>query len=232
MNIVMLNGQNHKGSSYNIGKRIIDKMDCEKNVREFFFPRDLNHFCLGCYRCVEDVSACPYFEEKKVILDAIEKADVLVVTTPVYCMHVSAPLKAFIDMTFDYWMVHRPHESMFSKRAVVVATCAGAGSKSAIKDVYDALFYVGVPEIHRYGVPVQAMNWQSVSQKIKDKVEKKTARIAAKLSKSSTPTVGLKTRFMFFVMGMMHKKGWDSSPVEREYWENRGWLDGKRPWKR
>ena len=47
MKIVMLNGQNHKGSSYTIGKKIIDKIDGEKEVREFFFPKDLNHFCIG-----------------------------------------------------------------------------------------------------------------------------------------------------------------------------------------
>ena len=104
MKIVMLNGQNHRGSSYHIGRAVIDRIEGEKEVTEFFFPKDLDHFCLGCYRCIEDAAACPFYEEKKVILDAIDGADLLVVTTPTYCMHVSAPLKAFIDLTFDLWM--------------------------------------------------------------------------------------------------------------------------------
>lgn len=82
----------------------------------------------------------------------------LIVTTPTYCMHVSAPLKAFIDLTFDNWMSHRPRKCMFSKRAVIVSTSAGSSSKSAMKDVEDALFYLGVPSITKYGIAVQAMN--------------------------------------------------------------------------
>lgn len=231
MKIVMLNGQNHKGSTYRIGRMIADKISGNNEIREFFFPRDLNHFCAGCYRCIEDDTACPYYEEKKVIMDAVEDADILIVTTPTYCMHVSAPLKSFIDTTFDYWMVHRPKKSMFSKRAVVVSTSAGASPKSTMKDVEDALFHMGVPFILKYGLAVQAMNWDGIGQAKKVKIDKDTTRIAQKLSSDKKPHVGLKTRFIFNMMGMMQKKGWGASPVEKEYWKQNGWFDGERPWK-
>lgn len=230
MKIVMLNGQNHKGSSYHIGRAVIDRIEGEKEVEEFFFPKDLPHFCLGCYRCIEDVTACPYYGEKQVILDAIDGADLLVVTTPTYCMHMSAPLKAFIDLTFDLWMSHRPMASMFTKRAIIVSTAAGAGTGSAMKDVQDALFYMGVPKIVKYGLAVQAMNWEGVSDKKKAKIDRDVGRIAKRLSATEAPTVGIRTRFMFRMMGMLQKKGWNSSPVETAYWKEKGWLDGKKPW--
>lgn len=231
MKIVMLNGQNHKGSTYHIGRMIADKISGDNEIKEFFFPRDLNHFCAGCYKCIEDDSACPYYEEKKVILDAIEEADVLIVTTPTYCMHVSAPLKSFIDMTFDYWMAHRPRKAMFSKRAVIVSTSAGASPKSAMKDVEDALFYMGVPSITKYGLAVQAMNWDGINASKKEKIDRDTTKLARKLSTQKKPHVGIKTRFIFNMMGMMQKKGWGSSPVEKVYWEQNGWLGSERPWK-
>lgn len=231
MKIVMLNGQNHKGSSYHIGRQIIDKMSGENEVTEFFFPKDLNHFCLGCYKCIEDDTACPYYSEKRIILEAINDADLLVITTPTYCMHVSAPLKSFIDMTFDYWMVHRPKKCMFRKRAVVISTSAGSGTKSAIKDVCDALLYLGVPSVMKYGIAVQAMNWESISEKKKNKIDRDTTKIATKLCTDKKPSVGLKTKLLFHMMGMMQKNGWGSSPIEKEYWEKEGWFDGKRPWK-
>ena len=230
MRIVMLNGQNHRGSSYHIGRAVIDRIEGNKEVTEFFFPKDLDHFCLGCYRCIEDAAACPYYEEKKVILDAIDGADLLVVTTPTYCMHVSAPLKAFIDLTFDLWMSHRPMASMFTKRAVIVSTAAGTGTGSAIKDVQDALVYMGVPKIVKYGLTVQAMNWEGVDHKKKAKIERDAARIAKQLSTDKAPAVGIRTRFLFRMMGMLQKKGWNSSPVETAYWKEKGWLDGKKPW--
>ena len=230
MKIVMLNGQNHRGSSYHIGRAVIDRIEGNKEVTEFFFPKDLDHFCLGCYRCIEDAAACPYYEEKKVILDAMDGADLLVVTTPTYCMHVSAPLKAFIDLTFDLWMSHRPMASMFTKRAVIVSTAAGTGTGSAMKDVQDALVYMGVPKIVKYGLTVQAMNWEGVDRKKKAKIERDAARIAKQLSTDKAPAVGIRTRFLFRMMGMLQKKGWNSSPVETAYWKEKGWLDGKKPW--
>ena len=101
MKIVMVHGQNHKGSSYNIGRQIANKIGREEDIVEFFLPRDLNHFCLGCYACIDDDRKCPFYEEKNKIMTAIESADVLIFTTPTYCMRASAPMKSFIDLTFS-----------------------------------------------------------------------------------------------------------------------------------
>jgi len=231
MKVVLIHGQNHKGSSYHIGRMIADKMQGTNEITEFFLPRDLNHFCLGCYNCIEDDAKCPFYDDKRKIMDAVEAADVLIFTTPTYCMHASAPMKSFMDLTFTYWMVHRPRKCMFSKRAVVVSTAAGTGMKSAMKDITNTLFYWGVPYVKSYGVAAQAMSWDGVNEKKKVKIEKDTAKLARKLSVGKKPSVGIKTRFMFKVMGAMQSAGMGSSPAEKEYWEQNGWLGKKRPWK-
>lgn len=231
MKVVLIHGQNHKGSSYHIGRMIADKMQGINEITEFFLPRDLNYFCLGCYNCIEDDAKCPFYDDKRKIMDAVEAADVLIFTTPTYCMHASAPMKSFMDLTFTYWMVHRPRKCMFSKRAVVVSTAAGTGMKSAMKDITNTLFYWGVPYVKSYGVAVQAMSWDGVNEKKKAKIEKDTEKLARKLSVGKKPSVGIKTRFMFKVMGAMQSAGMGSSPVEKEYWEQNGWLGKKRPWK-
>ena len=230
MKIVLIHGQNHKGSSYHIGKMIADTISGKKEVSEFFLPRDLNHFCLGCYQCIENDENCPFYSEKAVIMKAVEAADLLIFTTPTYCLRASAPMKSFMDLTFTYWMSHRPRKSMFSKKAVVVSTAAGSGAKSATKDVATALFYWGVPYIKSYGIAVQAMNWDMVSAKNKEKIQKDVARLAKKLSNGKKPYVGIKTRFIFKMMGLMQSAGFGSSPIEKEYWEKNGWLGRKRPW--
>ncbi|MDY2593746.1 MAG: NADPH-dependent oxidoreductase, partial [Oliverpabstia sp.] len=103
--------------------------------------------------------------------------------------------------------------------------------KSAMKDVEDALFYLGVPSITKYGIAVQAMNWDGVRISKKEKIDKDTSRIAARLSRREKPHVGIKTRFIFHMMRMMQKSGWGSSPVEKVYWYKNVWLGKKRPWK-
>ena len=231
MKIVLIHGQNHKGSSYNIGRMIANKMGTEEDIAEFFLPRDLNHFCLGCYACIDDDAKCPFYEEKSRIMKTVEAADVLIFTTPTYCMRASAPMKSFIDLTFNYWMVHRPRKCMFSKQAIVVSTAAGSGTKSAIKDMTDTLLYWGVPSVETYGISVQAMNWGGVADKKKQRIEKDTSKIANKVLKKKCVKAGLKTKGLFMIMRMMQLKGWGSGEAEKEYWEQNGWLGKERPWK-
>jgi len=231
MKIVMIHGQNHKGSTYKIGRMIASKISREDDIVEFFLPRDLNHFCLGCYACIEDVTQCPFYEEKNKIMTAVESADLLIFTTPTYCLRASAPMKSFIDLTFNYWMIHRPRKCMFSKRAIVVSTAAGIGAKSAIKDITTTLLYWGVPSIITYGISVQAMNWAGVADKKKQKIEKDTTKIANKVLKSKRVKAGLKTKALFMMMRMMQKKDWGSGEAEKMYWDKNGWLGKERPWK-
>ena len=228
MIITVINGQNHKGSTYNIGKILVDDLG-ENEVHEFFLPRDLDHFCTGCYSCINDESKCPFHEEKKKIMDAVEKSDLLIFTTPTYCMRASAPMKSFIDLTFTYWLSHSPRKCMFSKKAVVISTAAGAGAKSAAKDITNTLFYWGVPYVKTYAKAIQAANWDQVRPELKEKLKSDMGKLAIKVKKDKV-RVGLKTKFFFAMMRMMQTKDM-GTPTEKKYWTEMGWLGKDRPWK-
>lgn len=60
MKIALINDQNHKGSTYHIGRMLAETLATSPDITEFFLPRDLNHFCLGCYQCIEDITKCPF----------------------------------------------------------------------------------------------------------------------------------------------------------------------------
>ena len=229
MKIVILHGQNHKGSSYHIGRMLADMIDPDNVIAEYFLPKALEHFCLGCYRCVEDETACPFYAEKRAIMDKAESADLLIFTTPTYCLRASAPMKAFIDLNFTYWMPHSPRKTMFGKKAIVVSTAAGVGMKSAIKDISTALLYWGVPYVKSYGIALQAANWEQVSDKKKAKIEHDIAKLAKRVS-SARVKVGLKTKGLFYIMRMMIKT-YDDTSSEKKYWYDNGWLGKERPWK-
>lgn len=231
MKIVLIHGQNHKGSTYHMGRMLAEKLADEESIKEFFLPRNLPHFCLGCYACIEDEIKCPYWSEKQIILDAMEQADLFILTSPNYCLAPSGAMKSFLDLMFDCWMVHRPKAWMFAKRAVVFSASAGAPCKKAMQPIKDSLFYWGVPSIQTYGLAVQAMNWETVKPERKAEIEKRISHIAAKIDAAKSPRVGLKTKAIFNIMKMMHKAGWDSSPKEKEYWDARGWLGTSRPWR-
>ena len=86
MKIVVINGQNHKGSTWKIGNILADKLSGDQEIREYFLPRDLNHFCCGCYSCLEARERCPYWSEKAPFFEDMLAADLLIFTSPTYCM--------------------------------------------------------------------------------------------------------------------------------------------------
>ena len=232
MKITVINGINHKGSTWHAAEELIKNIADPKEVTEFFLPKDLNHFCNGCYACIKAKENCPYWDEKAVIDKALEEADLLIFTTPTYCMMPSGSMKAFMDLFFKKWMSHTPSETMFSKRAVVISTAAGAGAKKAVKPIKTMLQYWGVPWICTYGMAVAASNWEEMPERNKVKILWDMKRIGQGISAAKgKPHVGIKIRFIFRLMSGMTKKGYGAGPEEKAYWEERGWLDGKKPWK-
>ena len=229
MRIVIVHGQSHKGSTYNIARRMAEKIGGD--IREFFLPRDFGEFCVGCTRCFLDGKEhCPHYEKLQPLTEELNVADVIILASPVYVYHVTGAMKAFLDHHGYMWMSHRPEEGMFKKQAVCIATAAGAGVKSTIKDMKDSLFFWGIPRIYKCGMPVAAVNWEGISPKKKAKIEKKTSRIADKIIKNNGKVKpGLKLKFMFGIMRLCQINGWN--PKDMEYWKETGWTGKKRPWK-
>ena len=127
-------------------------------------------------------------------------------------------------------MVHRPEEKMFSKQAVCISTAAGAGMKSANKDMADSTFFWGIAKTYKYGLAVREVSWEGVSLKRKNKIEKDIDALARKIaSKEKRIRPSLKTKLFFAVMRQMQKNGFNE--VDKKYWETKGWTGNKRPWK-
>lgn len=230
MKITVINGQSHKGSTYHIGKMLTDKLGGE--VTEYFLPKDFGDMCIGCTACIlKSEQLCPHYQRLEKLTNAIDEADVLIFTSPVYVYHVTGAMKSFLDHYGYRWMVHRPEKKMFSKQAVCISTAAGAGTKSTNKDIADSLFFWGVPKVYKYGVNVHAMSYSRISDKTKAEIDKKTTDIANKIkAKNGKVKVGIKTKAFFEIMRMIqHKSGWNEA--DTDYWHNKGWDGKKRPWK-
>ena len=229
MNILIINGQNHKGSTYHIAHDLASKIDGE--IKEFFLPKDFNEFCLGCTSCfTKDEKLCPHYEKLKPFNEAFEWADVIILASPVYVYHATGQMKALLDHYGYQWMVHRPKEYMFKKQGVCISTAAGAGMKSTNKDMADSLFFWGVGKIYKYGKGVAATNWNQISKKKKKDIDKKITAIAKKINKRNGKVKpGFKTKAFFNLMRMLQKKGWNQADMD--YWNERGWNKKNRPWK-
>ncbi len=229
MKIVIINGQNHKGSTYHIAQELAEKIG--NDITEFFLPKDFGEFCIGCARCFTvSETKCPHYQKLLPLTEALNTADVIILASPVYVYHATGAMKAFLDHYGYRWMVHRPEERMFRKQGICISTAAGAGMKSTNKDMADSLFFWGVPRIEQLGIGVAAIDWDHVSDKKKRIIQKKSDAIARRIRRRHGKVKpGLKTKGFFHIMRMLQKKGWNEADVR--YWQEKGWHQKNRPWK-
>ncbi len=229
MKIVLVCGQNHKGSTYHVGRCLAEKLGGE--IVEFFLPKDFGEYCVGCTNCfMKGEDACPHYQKLHPITKAMDDADVLIFASPVYVYHVTGSMKSFLDHYGYRWMVHRPEEKMFAKQAVCISTAAGAGCRTTDKDMADSLFFWGVPKIYRYGLAVQAVAWKGVKKSIRNKMEKDMDVLAKKINRNAGRIKpGIKIKSFFFMMHLLQRKGFNEA--DRIYWKEKGWTGRKRPWK-
>ena len=184
MNIVIVHGQSHKGTTYHIAHSLAEKLD--GTITEFFLPKDFGAFCVGCTQCfMKSETKCPHFTQLQPITQAIDKADVIILASPVYVYHASGAMKAWLDHYGYQWMMHRPKEIMFEKQAVCIATAAGGGTKTATADMADSLFFWGVGKIYRYGLNVFTTSWGRIKDDKKQTIQQDTSALAKNQEKLS-----------------------------------------------
>ena len=219
-----------KSGTYNIAQQFIKLLSMGDDVTEFFLPQDMPNFCRGCFQCFTDYRNCPDYRYLKPITDAMNKADLLIITAPVYVYHVPGQVKAFLDHFAYAWMAHQPNPHMFKKQVLLISTAAGAGTKSTLKDLKDSMTFWGVARIHTFGRNVRAIDWDGVNDKTKLQIQKDIEELSKKIiSRANDLQPSLKVKGLFYVMRSMHKK-YQFNPVDVAHLKEHGWLEKARPW--
>ena len=231
MNVLTIMGTAHKGNTRAIVDLFLKEFENEKNeFEEIILPKDFQNFCMGCANCIlKGEEKCPHYSDVNPIVEKIERADLIILATPVFVGSCTSGLKALLDHLAYMWLVHRPKESMFNKVGLIITSAGGSGVKQTVKLLESNFFYLGVPKVFNYGVTTMKMggNYSDYKnkEKIKNQVNKKADQIKKALEKRK---VGFKTKFFFNIFGMTQKNGWNKT--DSEYWKKQGWLDGKKPY--
>ncbi|GFR34354.1 flavodoxin family protein [Thermobrachium celere] len=128
MNIVVLNGSyNKKGTTYKLLEKFINKIDGKKHSIYLINTYDLNiNYCIGCRNC-EKTGECIYRDMDN-LYEIIEKADLVVISSPVYFGSFTSPLKVLIDRLQVIYAKHFVlNKSLKPKKGIFIFT---AGRKS------------------------------------------------------------------------------------------------------
>jgi multimeric flavodoxin WrbA len=233
MKAVLIHGALHKGSTYEISRQFISQLALkDSDIMEFFLPKDMSSFCIGCSNCfMKGEEFCPHKSQLQPIITAMDQADLLIFTSPVYVLHTTGQMKTLLDHFGYRFIVHRPNPLMFKKTALIISTAAGSGMKSTNKDIKDSLTFWGVGSIFTYGKAVYAIKWDEVSAKTRNKIQGDVVKLTSKISKSvHKKNTSIKVKFLFHMMRFMHKH-FSFNKVDHDYWLSKGWLKKARPWK-
>ena len=180
MKIVIIHGQNHKGSTYQLTKLLTDNLLEQGDCIEEFYTNDIPS-CTGCFSCVtRGEEFCPHSSVIAPIAASIEKSDVIIINSPNYCMEMSGQLKTFFDHMAYRWISHRPHPSMKNKIGVAITTTAGAGAGSTAKSIARQMLYWNTAKTYCLAFAISAMNWDSVKAERKIKLVRKSKKTAKK----------------------------------------------------
>jgi len=234
MKITIVHGSPRRGNTYaatEVFKQELSKQGPVEFV-EFFMPQDLPEFCKGCMSCyLYGEDKCPHAKYTLPILEEMVSSDALIMTTPVFVMRETAGIKNFLDHLGYIFIVHRARPEMFSKKAMIISSTVGAGTKEAIKAVSISLKYWGVNRIYSYSFKTFGDNWNVMQaakkEKINHQLKKKAVmfyrEVASHKRHAPYPFIRVMYRVSLFIM----RKYYEDDSLDCQYWKKMGWYSGK-----
>ena len=103
MKILVINGSPKRGKSdtMHITRAFLDGMQ-EAAAQDITLINIIDkhiEYCTGCFACMHNGGSCIHNDDMKEILEEILKSDLLILSYPLYCYGMPAPLKAMMDRT-------------------------------------------------------------------------------------------------------------------------------------
>ena len=229
--VIYATGRKARSCSYGIAQLLIGSLLDGGTLHEFQLPRDFSHLCVGCYACIEGrEDRCGGHDALAPIVAAMERSDLIVFCTPTYVYHTPGQVKALLDHFAYRWVVHRPDLSFMKKQAVIIATGAGGGLRSAARDIKDSTDHWGVARTHVLIQRVWGYDWTTLPDSFRRAAAAKVEKVAARVRRhADRPAPSCRVRALFYLYRFLHRSR-KMTPVDDDHWQARGYLTG-RPWR-
>lgn len=224
MKVLAIMGSPRKGESYKIMKLVEERLLQKGDVTfENVLLKDLNlGQCTGCHLCIfKEGHKCPLNNDREMIEAKMQKADGIILITPLYSQHVTALMKNFIDQLSYLW--HRPR--YFGKKAMVMAT-GGAIFKDTLNFMEQTVKHWGYHVTNKIGIPHLDALTDEFKAKTLTKLNREVDEFYNSLRSNKLPVPSF-SDVMWFEMWKGNSIAMRKShPTDYEYWDNKGWVAG------
>ena len=218
MKCLVIHGSPRRGNTWDVLTLVKEEMRKNGNVEfiDIELRKEKIPSCIGCFNCiVKGEEKCPSKDIISNITTEIEKADGLIITSPVYSLQVTGLLKDFIDhMSYNF---HRPR--FFTKKALVITTTAGAGHVDTANYIKKVLYYWGFNSVNTLPIAYRA---PELNQKNRDKVIKGAKSFMENLTSNKLKSPNIKRVAMFNVWRGMSKEEKGFGNADYNYWNDTG----------
>lgn len=233
MKICVIHGSNRKGNTektIEIVKKVFDQRG-EISYTDFYLPKDLPHFCNGCFACLQTGEYagqnCPHKQYTHPILKAMVESDGLIITSPSYALSESAQVKALLDHFACTYLNHRPNEEMFDKIALVISTAAGAGTGRVVSTLSRNLLFWGVKRTIKCKINMWVKDWDQMEESKRKKaealLERKATAFYHAVENRYHIRPGISTTVLRYLFTKLVKGYADTEP-DKIYWKAKGWI--------
>jgi Multimeric flavodoxin WrbA len=161
-------GSPHKdGQSAYVVNGILEKMG-NSEISKFYLDEMLIHPCKGCLGCKKNGGGCVQSDDMQAVYRAIDKADVLVIGTPIYMWQMTGQTKTFTDRLMPYFR----NGEKSGKKLILVFTWKSSSPEAYIeytKKMYEHLGFDVIGTIalgNVYAEPVETR--KDLGEKIRE----------------------------------------------------------------
>ena len=221
MKILIINGCAHKGNTWKLAeqaKNFLLKNQEEIEFDEVHLIEEGLPFCIGCSNCFRvGYEKCPHYNIVGRIIEKMETADGIIITTTTYNMRETA----LLNNLFDHFcfMLHRPH--FFKSKALVITTTGGVGGHAAVKSVEGLLLGIGFNRCYTFSKASFSWNSYVPNNKTLISLRKVVQKFYkdVKSKKVHDPKVKLLIPYnMFRGMSLAYAPGTDYETEDGVYW--------------
>lgn len=233
MKICVIHGSNRKGNTdktIEIIKQTLDALD-EIDYTDYYLPKDLPHFCNGCFACLRTGEYagqnCPHKQYTHVILKSLLESDGIIIASPSYALAETAQIKSLLDHFACTYMNHRPNEEMFDKVAFAVSTAAGAGTGGVVKIIGKNMLFWGIKRTVKFQANLWAMNWSDMTEQRRRRLENRLRKKARKFYQLTKNRYHIKTSLSGRILSRFFTKlvkGYPDTEPDKIYWKSKGWI--------
>lgn len=214
MKILTIMGSMRKANTYNVVKRIEEKLKViggEDLEFEYLFLKDYKlEYCRGCMICQKKGEfLCPIKDDRDKIFKIIINADGIIFASPVYVEQTSAIMKNFFDR-FAY-LCHRP--IFFDRFAMAIATVAGSSLNPTLNYLERVAILWGYNFVHKFGIS------ETTIKNVEKYTDVASKKIHQALKNKKIQNPGMNRLIEFRILKIVFGK--KENPADLEFFKNK-----------